>query len=64
MLTQSYSFSMLGVERGINESLKYDKSANNVQDDRKTKEKVAIDNESLKNSMYSAFRKNLFFATL
>ena len=55
MLTQSYSFSMLGVERGINESLKYDKSANNVQDERKRKEKVDIDDESLKNPMYSAF---------
>ena len=52
---------MLGVERGINESLKYDKSANNVQDERKRKEKVAIDDESLKNPKYSAFRKNLFF---
>ena len=57
---KSYSFSMLGVERGIDESLKHDKSANNVQDERKTKEKVAIVDESLKNLMYSAFRKTCF----
>ena len=51
---------MLGVERGTNESLKHDKSANNVQVERKTKEKVAIVDESLKNPMYSAFRKTCF----
>ena len=50
------------MERGIDESLKHDKSANNVQDERKPEEKVAIVDESLKNLMYSAFRKTCFLS--
>ena len=59
-LTQSYSFSMLGVKRDINESLRYDKSANDVQDERTRKEKLAINDESWKNPMYSVFQNTRF----